>query len=67
MPLPEEITLANVNRAISEATINTDNNIMEQHYTSELTDIIAENKLMPKDIKTNIDEVDNILEEVVIS
>lgn len=67
MPMPQEITLANVNKAIEDATINTDNNIMVQHYTSELTDIVSENVLMPSDIKTRIDEVDTLLKEVVLS
>ena len=66
MPLPEEYTLADVNEAIKEAAINTDNNIIKQYFTSELADIAAEALLMPLDIKKNIDEIDNISKEVVL-
>lgn len=47
MPMPEELTLANVNAAIAQANINTDNHVMEEHYTSELSDIGREVTLMP--------------------
>ncbi len=80
--MPEEITLANVNAAIQEANINTDNHVSEDRYTSELSDIGREVTLMPgKDRKDmhndyvngpitlskNVREQDALQEDIVIS
>lgn len=47
MPMPEVINLENVNAAIKNATILTDNNVKEQLYESELCDCGREISLYP--------------------
>lgn len=47
MSMPEVINLENVNAAIKDATILTDNNVKEQLYQSELCDCGREVSLYP--------------------
>lgn len=51
--MSDEINLENVNNAISQATILSDNHVMIDRYQEELSDIEIERELMPgKDRKS---------------
>lgn len=80
MPMPNVINLENVNKAISQATILSDNHVMIDRYQEELSDVGREVELMPgkdrksikKDkvngpipLKSYVDFQDKLIEEVI--
>lgn len=80
MPMPDEFNLKNVNNAISQATILSDNHVMIDRYQEELSDVGREVELMPGEdrksikndkvngpipLKSYVDFQDKLIQEVV--
>ena len=80
MPMPNIINLENVNNAIKQATILSDNHVMIDRYQEEISDIEREVELMPGNdrksikndkingpvpLKSYVDLQDNLMKEVI--